>query len=139
MGMFIVGDSVEREIDGAWFLGEVKAVAPPGRDGEILYTIFYNDIGNVEENVLESELRLAETSMKENDVANERPTGFVVQTNTDEGKNGAESDGRVTYHKEGTDKNTRLQSTGTAYVIHGDSTQRAKAGGSGLRAIRALK
>ena len=67
--MFVVGDSIERSIDGSWFLGEIQAVFPPTDtvSGECIYNIFYNDIGNTETDVPESELRLSETSAKEND------------------------------------------------------------------------
>ena len=148
--MFVVGDSIERSIDGSWFLGEIQAVFPPTDtvSGECIYNIFYNDIGNTETDVPESELRLSETSAKENDeTSNEMPVGKVVTTGSkcdeDDGEmaeGGKRNDGgNVVFHSALSDDNETLQSTGTAYLVHGGTSAGGNMGGSGLRAIRALK
>ena len=148
--MFVVGDSIERNIDGSWFLGEIQKVFPPedAVSGECIYTIFYSDIGNTETDVPESELRLSETSAKENDESkSELPVGKVVTAggkcddsnnvgSDNEEVNGA---GNVVFHSALADDNENLQSTGTAYLVHGGSKAGGNMGGSGLRAIRALK
>ena len=47
---------------------------------------------------------------------------------------------KVVFHERDNNDDSKLQSTGTAYVLHGGMTDRSlNTGGSGLRAIRALR
>jgi hypothetical protein len=179
VGMFIVGDSIEREIDGLWFVGEVKEVFPPSNVlSECTYSVFYNDIDNLETDVPENEMRLSEKSANERS-GNSLPSGKVLNNDNNdpvnnnnnnnrtnnssnngntafESKNGSfENDGtkessqtnpppptkaKVVFHDQDNNDNSKLQSTGTAYVLHGNVSDRSlNTGGSGLRAIRALR
>ena len=182
VGMFIIGDSVEREIDGLWFVGEIKEIQPPSNAlDECMYSIFYNDIDNLEANVPESEIRLSEKSGNDDMHEQSLPSGNVFnknnnnnnelvnnnnnrnnnnENNTHESKHGfSENDGtkessynqnipnppqsttaKVVFHERDNNDDSKLQSTGTAYVLHGGMTDRSlNTGGSGLRAIRALR
>ena len=56
-----VGDSVEREIDGSWFVGEVRVVNAAGNEiDERSYDIYYSEVEKLETNVPESELRISD-------------------------------------------------------------------------------
>ncbi len=59
--MFRAGDAVERDLDGMWFAGEVRAVHRPPPRG-YRYDIHYPDTRNVERDVPEDELRLRVSS-----------------------------------------------------------------------------
>ena len=162
--LFQIGDLVEREIDGSWFLGRVTTVTPGATLATTKYSIFYEDIGNEEAGVEEGEIRLsAEAPEAEaaTTISTEKPKGLVLTSSrqnsgredatdfsskasekessehffTSQDSSGVDSTVRV--HK--VDDNERFQSTGTSYVVHGDQQSGAAAGGSGLRAIRMLR
>ena len=59
--MFRAGDAVERDLDGMWFAGEVRAVHRPPPRG-YRYDVYYPDTRNVERDVPEDELRLQVSS-----------------------------------------------------------------------------
>ena len=167
VGMYIVGDSVEREIDGLWFVGEVRVVnAAVNEIDECSYDIYYSDIDNLETNVPESELRLSQKSLNDGDQEQNLPAGKVLlgdPVNNEKNINGTDIDeskiyeqgtkeshrsedssasqtkSKVVFHDQDVSDNSKLQSTGTAYVLHGVVTDRVNPGGSGLRAIRALR
>lgn len=168
VGMYIVGDSVEREIDGLWFVGEVRVVnAAVDEIHECTYDIYYSDIDNLETKVPESEIRLSQKSVNDGDQEKTLPAGKVLVgdpvnnekntngTNIDESKvyeqgtkeshgsehssSASQAKSKVVFHDQDVSDNSKLQSTGTAYVLHGVVTDRVNPGGSGLRAIRALR
>lgn len=126
MMSFRVGNFVERELDGYWFIAEVQQIEESGM------TLKYLDDGNVECNVPIDQIRTCENSKEDEmytptrrDTLRKPLTGLV------------EDDSEARYNHLPTVTVHSSMDTEKAIIINGP--ERTLAAGGGLRALRYLK